>query len=153
MRLLINREFTGQHNDKVHSNVFYKGIEEFAVHNELLPVPGGGIAGSHVYTIDWKRDSLTWIIDGKPIRTLLRDKSISPMVLFLLFNDYRLLQEKNGIPRLLLRSKFLFGTGEAVLTKEHQNGQEDQLIGDHPQASMLHTNRSISSAMMIKINL
>jgi beta-glucanase (GH16 family) len=80
--VLIIREFTGQHNDEVNSNVFYKGIPEFSIHNVLLKVPGNGIGGSHIYTLDWKKDSLTWIIDGKPARTLFRENSTSPMVLF-----------------------------------------------------------------------
>ena len=148
-RLLINREFTGQHSDKVHSNVFYKGIQEFTIHNELLPVPGDGIAGSHIYTLDWKKDSLTWIIDGKPARTLFRENSTSPMVLFLLSYDNRLLKESDGIPRLLLRSRFLFGMVEAVLIKEPRSGQEVQLIGEILLAFMQHTNQSIFSAMTI----
>ena len=70
----------GHRRNQVHSNVFYKGIKEFSVHDILLPIPDGDITKHHVYTLDWKKDSLTWLIDGKPNRTLLRLNSTSPMV-------------------------------------------------------------------------
>lgn len=74
----IDWEFTGQHGNQVHSNVFYKGIPEYAIHNILLPVPRG-IGNMHIYTLDWKRDTLTWLVDGIPARTLFRANSTSPM--------------------------------------------------------------------------
>ena len=70
----------GHIRNRVHSNVFYKGIKEFVVHDILLPVPSGDITRNHVYTLDWKKDTLTWLIDGKPLRTLNRLNSTSPMV-------------------------------------------------------------------------
>ncbi len=81
--ILNNREFTGQHANQVHSNVFYKGIQEFVIHDILLPVPRG-IANMHTYTLDWKKDSLTWLVDGTPLRTLFRANSTSPMVTFII---------------------------------------------------------------------
>lgn len=33
----------------------------------------------HMYTIDWKHDRLTWLIDDVPVRTVYRENSSSPM--------------------------------------------------------------------------
>jgi beta-glucanase (GH16 family) len=59
--------------------VFYKGIKEYSVHNILLPV-GGSIDTPHLYTLDWKSDQLSWSIDGKVLRTIRKNDSVSPMV-------------------------------------------------------------------------
>ena len=33
----------------------------------------------HTYTIDWKHDSLTWLVDGVVVRTLLKSQSLSSL--------------------------------------------------------------------------
>jgi beta-glucanase (GH16 family) len=44
----------------------------------ILPVED--VSKSHIYTIDWKRDSIVWLVDGKPLRTLFRANATSTMV-------------------------------------------------------------------------
>lgn len=78
----------GKNVTEAQSNVFYKGIEEFGVHGGNHSVPSG-ISQSHVYSMDWRSDYITWAIDGNPVRTLAKENSTSPMV-FALF--YTLIQ-------------------------------------------------------------
>jgi beta-glucanase (GH16 family) len=74
----IDMEIVGKNPNQFESNVFYKGIKEFNVHGGAHPV-NNGVASFHEYTFDWKSDSLTWSLDGKVVRTLNRETSISPM--------------------------------------------------------------------------
>jgi beta-glucanase (GH16 family) len=74
----IDMEIVGKNPNQFESNVFYKGIKEFNVHGGAHPV-NNGVASFHEYTFDWKSDSLTWSLDGKVVRTLNRETSLSPM--------------------------------------------------------------------------
>ncbi len=78
----IDWEFVGANVTEGQSNVFYKGIEEFNIHNFRHLIPNGAdfATSMHVYTIDWRSDSLTWLIDGVPVRTLSKENATSPMV-------------------------------------------------------------------------
>ena len=33
----------------------------------------------HTYTIDWRHDSLTWLVDGNVVRRLLKSESFSSL--------------------------------------------------------------------------
>ncbi|KAI8900285.1 glycosyl hydrolases family 16-domain-containing protein [Globomyces pollinis-pini] len=63
----IDFEIAGFNSSQVLSNVFSNGIGEFGIHggNHKVNTP---ISESHIYTIDWKSDVITWLIDGKSVR-------------------------------------------------------------------------------------
>lgn len=71
----IDWEFVGGDVANAQTNVFYKGITEFAVHGKTHPLPSGAIDGAHTYTIDWKSTGITWSIDGKVVRTYNNDNN------------------------------------------------------------------------------
>ena len=56
----FNREIVGNEPGFGQTNVFYQGIQEFGIHSTKIPIPGG-IASSHVYTIDWRSDKITQV--------------------------------------------------------------------------------------------
>ncbi|KAI8893484.1 concanavalin A-like lectin/glucanase domain-containing protein [Globomyces pollinis-pini] len=78
----IDWEITGKPNVP-QSNVFYhsKGktdIEkEIGIHGGEHPIDD--TSKMHTYVIDWKHDSITWSIDGKVVRTLMKEKSFSKL--------------------------------------------------------------------------
>lgn len=74
----INWELVGGRPNEGVTNVFYKDIPEFSVHNISAPV-SGGIGTAHTYTIDWKSNEILWQVDGVTVRTLSRENSTSPL--------------------------------------------------------------------------
>ncbi|OAJ37148.1 hypothetical protein BDEG_21211 [Batrachochytrium dendrobatidis JEL423] len=81
----IDWETVGASKTTAQTNVFYKGIQEFAIHSttETIPPAAGASSGdtgvAHDYIIDWKHDTLSWGIDGKILRTLNKNTSVSPL--------------------------------------------------------------------------
>ncbi|KXL48897.1 glycoside hydrolase family 16 protein [Acidomyces richmondensis BFW] len=69
----IDFEFVGVDLEHAQSNYYFQGIDDY--HNEEnLTVPGGNTREEpHTYTIDWQPDTLTWYVDGTPMRTLNRN--------------------------------------------------------------------------------
>ena len=61
--------------------------------NRTPPPPGGGVAysGYHVYAIDWRPKSITWMIDGAPvfcvIDTAPTDRRVPAGPMYMLIND------------------------------------------------------------------
>ncbi|RKO95845.1 concanavalin A-like lectin/glucanase, partial [Caulochytrium protostelioides] len=70
----IDWEIVGQSATTAQSNIFYRGIEEVGIHGGTHAL-GGATSATHVYTIDWKPDVLTWSVDGKVVRTERRSES------------------------------------------------------------------------------
>jgi beta-glucanase (GH16 family) len=77
----IDWEFVGGNVTEAQTNVFYKGIQEFNTHNTKEALPSR-IDQPHTFTIDWTKDTLSWLIDGKVVRTVYRANATSPMVCF-----------------------------------------------------------------------
>ncbi|KAH6567101.1 hypothetical protein BASA50_011271 [Batrachochytrium salamandrivorans] len=81
----IDWEMVGSSNTTAQTNVFYKGIQEFAIHGTTEKIatagPNGanGTGTAHNYIIDWKHNTLSWGIDGTILRTLNKQTSISPL--------------------------------------------------------------------------
>lgn len=67
--LQIDWEWIGSDNARVQSNYFSKGDTTTYDRGDFHPVnnPTGSV---HTYSLEWKRDVINWIIDGKPVRTL-----------------------------------------------------------------------------------
>ena len=75
----IDWEILGKSPYEAQTNVFYKGITEYEIHGSKESVRPG-VAASHIYTIDWKSDSIAWSIDGRVKRTLYKHNSTSTLI-------------------------------------------------------------------------
>ncbi|CAG8692157.1 9257_t:CDS:2 [Dentiscutata erythropus] len=73
----IDWELVGKDVKHCQSNYFYDRILIYGVNGGVHQVPSGGAidSGFHTYTIDWKPDSITWLVDGKSIRVLQRSST------------------------------------------------------------------------------
>ncbi|KAK2746716.1 putative glycosidase crf2 [Onygenales sp. PD_40] len=66
----IDFEFVGVDLETAQTNYYFQGVIDYT-NGKNLTVPGGDTFGDeHEYEIDWTPDSITWSIDGKPLRTL-----------------------------------------------------------------------------------
>ncbi|KAI9203712.1 concanavalin A-like lectin/glucanase domain-containing protein [Polychytrium aggregatum] len=70
----IDWEMIGAQPTQGQSNVFYKGIQEFGKFGGVHTIPQAPqvsptFSDYHVFTIDWKPDSITWLIDNVVVRT------------------------------------------------------------------------------------
>jgi len=79
----IDFEFVGVDTEHVQSNYYSQGItncktsQMYAYSSQLTRTDNNGanisvsntVTTSHTYTIDWTPDKLTWLVDGKPMRT------------------------------------------------------------------------------------
>jgi len=70
--LLTNRP------DAVQTNIYAN--EELGIgHVIFVPYPAGGMADYHDYEIRWTAKDVTWLIDGKPVRTTTENVPTEPM--------------------------------------------------------------------------
>ena len=70
--LLTNRP------DAVQTNIY--AHEELGVgHVVFVPYPAGGMQSYHDYEIRWTAKDVTWLIDGKPVRTRTENVPTEPM--------------------------------------------------------------------------
>ncbi|KAJ3275680.1 hypothetical protein HK104_003859 [Borealophlyctis nickersoniae] len=68
----IDWETVGKDTKNIQSNVFYRGIEgNVGMHGGVHPVPGD-IGDFHTYEIDWKHNSIAWIVDGQIVRNITK---------------------------------------------------------------------------------
>ncbi|KAK1813094.1 putative glycosidase CRH2 [Friedmanniomyces endolithicus] len=67
----IDFEFVGVELEVAQSNYYFQGITDYG--NEKPLNVSNTVQNTHTYTIDWQPDSLTWSIDGIPMRTLNRN--------------------------------------------------------------------------------
>jgi len=66
----IDWEWIGGQEGKVQMNFFGKG--NTTTYDRMIEAPVANTQGEmHTYAVDWKPESITWIIDGKPVRTLM----------------------------------------------------------------------------------
>lgn len=68
----IDWELLGNAPNEAQTNIFYRGIKEFAVRGNSHPV-SNGIAQPHTYTIDWKRDRIEFYLDDQLVRTYAKN--------------------------------------------------------------------------------
>jgi len=66
----IDFEFVGVDINAVQSNFYSQGVTNY--NNELNLTVSNTVSNVHTYTIDWTPDELSWIIDGKTLRTVKR---------------------------------------------------------------------------------
>jgi beta-glucanase (GH16 family) len=72
----IDWELVGKRSDQALTNVFYRGIPEFNMHDTVENMPfNSSVHLVHDYTIDWKPSGIIWSIDGTPVRTYLKGDS------------------------------------------------------------------------------
>ena len=64
----IDFEFIGSDTQHVQSNFYWQGTLNYT--NELNITASNTDSDTHIYTIDWQPDSLTWSVDGSVQRTL-----------------------------------------------------------------------------------
>lgn len=65
----VDWEWIGGQEGKVQMNYFGKG--NTTTYDRMIEAPVATTqTETHTYALDWKPESLTWIIDGKPVRTL-----------------------------------------------------------------------------------
>lgn len=65
----IDFEFIGGDPHTVYTNFFYNGERIYDVNGASHNVPGAAVSDDfHTYTIDWKPESITWLVDGQVIR-------------------------------------------------------------------------------------
>ncbi|PGG97931.1 hypothetical protein AJ79_09044 [Helicocarpus griseus UAMH5409] len=66
----IDYEFVGTDLHTAQTNYYFQGIIDYT-NGENVTVEGGDtFSQEHTYEIDWKPDSITWSVDGKPRRVL-----------------------------------------------------------------------------------
>lgn len=64
----VDWEFIGSVNSKVQMNYFGKG--NTTTYDRMIEAPVANVQEMHTYALEWTKDALTWIIDGKEVRTL-----------------------------------------------------------------------------------
>lgn len=67
----IDWEVLGIEPHEAQTNIFYRGIPEYGIRGRIHAVPSG-IEEFHKYTIDWKRDNITFLLDDKVVRVYHR---------------------------------------------------------------------------------
>lgn len=65
----IDWEGLGSFNDKIETNYFGKG-DTSTYDRESYPPVDTPVDTMHTYTIDWTKDSITWLIDGNEVRSV-----------------------------------------------------------------------------------
>ncbi|KAF7351382.1 Glycoside hydrolase family 16 protein [Mycena sanguinolenta] len=72
----IDWEFPGNETTSGQSNYFWQGVVTTPNHGEVATGLTDTYANYHDYTIDWQQDTLTWLIDGKVVRTVNKADTI-----------------------------------------------------------------------------
>ena len=78
----IDFELVTNARSKVQTNIY--GNERLGDgHVEFVPLDGGTIAEDHDYEIQWRPGQVTWLVDGRAVRTESAHVPVSPMALYL----------------------------------------------------------------------
>ncbi|KAJ7060985.1 glycoside hydrolase family 16 protein [Mycena amicta] len=72
----IDWEFPGTNTTEGQTNYFWQGVVTKPNHGDISDVSSDTYSNYHDYTIDWQPDTLTWLIDGKAVRTLKKSDTI-----------------------------------------------------------------------------
>jgi len=73
----IDWEWVGKNTLQGQSNFFYRGTLDYT-HSAVHSITNDSWGNWHDYTIDWTQDSITWLIDGTPVRTQNRSNGQFP---------------------------------------------------------------------------
>jgi Glycosyl hydrolases family 16 len=68
----IDWEIVGGEPYKAESNIFYRGFKDYSLRGGKHNVD---VTEKHLYTIDWKRESIAFLIDNKLVRTYYKNQS------------------------------------------------------------------------------
>ncbi|KNC97121.1 uncharacterized protein SPPG_07514 [Spizellomyces punctatus DAOM BR117] len=66
----LDIELIGKKPLTLFTNIFYKGRQEFT-HGTSIPL-SSPISETHLYELDWKPESVTWLVDGRVVRYISR---------------------------------------------------------------------------------
>ncbi|KLJ08021.1 murein transglycosylase [Blastomyces silverae] len=72
----IDFEWVGTDLQTVQTNWYFQGIIDYT-NGKNLSVGSNSYSEEHTYEIDWKPDSITWSIDGKPLRVLNKKDTLN----------------------------------------------------------------------------
>ncbi|KAI0792520.1 concanavalin A-like lectin/glucanase domain-containing protein [Abortiporus biennis] len=72
----IDWEFPGAQTTQGQSNYFWQGYVPTPTNGNTSDGLTDTFSNYHDYTIDWQPDTLTWLIDGKTVRTLKRSDTV-----------------------------------------------------------------------------
>ncbi|ODH52428.1 hypothetical protein GX48_01491 [Paracoccidioides brasiliensis] len=72
----IDFEFIGADLQTAQTNWYFQGVIDYT-NGQNVSVDGNTYSQEHTYEIDWKPDSITWSIDGKPRRTLKKKDTLN----------------------------------------------------------------------------
>ncbi|QSS61834.1 cell wall glucanase [Histoplasma capsulatum] len=67
----IDFEFVGTDLHTAQTNYYFQGITDYTK-GKNLSVDSNTFSDYHTYSIEWTPDSVTWFIDGQPLRTVLK---------------------------------------------------------------------------------
>lgn len=74
----IDWEFPGNTTTQAQSNYFWQGVIPATSNGETHKGLSDTFSNYHDYTIDWQSDALTFLIDGKVLRTVKKSDTIDP---------------------------------------------------------------------------
>jgi beta-glucanase (GH16 family) len=78
----IDFEFLTNRPDQVQTNIY--GNEELGIgHAEFRPFATGLMSDYHTYEIQWRKGKVSWLIDGKVVRTTTEHVPAGPMQFYL----------------------------------------------------------------------
>jgi len=66
----VDWEFPGNTTLEGQTNYFWQGVITDPRHGNFSDISSDSYSNYHDYTIDWQQDQLSWLIDGKVVRTL-----------------------------------------------------------------------------------
>ncbi|KAI0346405.1 concanavalin A-like lectin/glucanase [Trametopsis cervina] len=72
----IDWEFPGDNTFNGQSNLFWQGVVPDKTQGGTHNISSDSFSNYHDYTVDWQPDSLTWSIDGNPVRTVKQSDTI-----------------------------------------------------------------------------
>ncbi|KAI0077369.1 glycoside hydrolase family 16 protein [Panus rudis PR-1116 ss-1] len=72
----IDWEFPGAQTTEGQTNYFWQGVIPDKTHGDTTKGLTDTFVNYHDYTIDWKQDSLTFLVDNKEVRTIQRSDTV-----------------------------------------------------------------------------
>ncbi|KAJ3410759.1 hypothetical protein HDV05_003261 [Chytridiales sp. JEL 0842] len=73
----IDFEITGENNNKIQSNFFYRGVVDYTKSESVL-VPQDTSRAFYEMEFIWTADDITWLVDGRPFRQVTRASTCDP---------------------------------------------------------------------------
>ncbi|PGH35877.1 hypothetical protein GX50_01335 [[Emmonsia] crescens] len=72
----IDFEFVGTDLQTAQTNWYFQGITDYT-NGKNISIGANSFSREHTYEINWKPDSVTWSIDGKPLRVLNKKDTLN----------------------------------------------------------------------------